>query len=64
MNATHVLENIPPAIQQRFNIGTEAKAEPHGSIVSGHLIIETKDGGEVQVNGGELVETGITIRAI
>lgn len=64
MNATHLLMNIPPEIQRRYNIGEEARAEADGSVMGGHFTIETKNGGTVSVDAVELCGTDIMVKEL
>jgi hypothetical protein len=64
MTPTHILRNIPPEVQRRYGINAEAKAEADGSVMGGHLTIETKAGGTVGVDAVELTGTDITIEPI
>lgn len=62
MTPTHLLKNIPPEIQKRYNIAAEAKAEASDEVMGGHFEIETKDGRTVGVDAVELSGTNILVQ--
>lgn len=64
MSVRYLLSEIPPEIQQRYNINAEAKAEGEGSVMGGHFTIETKDGGSVSMDAVELSGTDIKVKRL
>lgn len=62
MNTTHILENIPPDIQERYNIGESVEVEADSSVGGGHFTLCNKQGRHVGIDAVELCGTDITIR--
>ena len=64
MKPSHLLRNIPPEIQKRYNINAEAKAEASYDVSGGHFEIETRNGGTVGVDAVELCGTEILVQEL
>ncbi len=64
MANTHILANIPPEIQQRYDIGETVEVVASGESMGGNFAFMDRKGQGVNIDAVELSGTDITIRPL
>lgn len=58
------LTNIPPLIQERYNIGAEVEALADNSAMGGHFTVHDRQGRKIGIDAVTLTGQDIEIQAI